>query len=56
MEDSDTYAIFTAEDRSELLFRVFSHITLGGPVNQVDIYTPDLFKYPVVLIHSMKMS
>ena len=35
MEDSEGYDIFSAKDRSELLFRVFTHITLGGSVNQV---------------------
>lgn len=35
MEDSEKYDVFSAKDRSEFLFRVFLHITLGGPVNQV---------------------
>ena len=35
MEESENYDVFSASDRSELLFRVFAHITLGGPVNQV---------------------
>ena len=35
MEDSDNYDVFGAKDRAEFLFKVFAHITLGGPVNQV---------------------
>lgn len=35
MEDSEKYDVFSPKDRSEFLFRVFLHITLGGPVNQV---------------------
>ena len=35
MEDSDSYDVFSAKDRAEFLFKVFTHITLGGPVNQV---------------------
>ena len=37
MEDSDKYDVFSRDDRSEFLFKVFLHITLGGPVNQVRI-------------------
>ena len=35
MKESDNYDIFTENNRSEFLFRVFTHITLGGPINQV---------------------
>ena len=35
MEDSSNYDVFSEKDRSEFMFRVFCHITLGGPVNQV---------------------
>ena len=35
MEDSDKYDVFSTKDRVEFLFKVFTHITLGGPVNQV---------------------
>jgi hypothetical protein len=35
IKDSENYDIFGAKDRSEFLFKVFTHITLGGPVNQV---------------------
>ena len=35
MEDSDHYELFSDDERAEFLFRVFSHIVLGGPVNQV---------------------
>eukprot|EP00040_Diaphanoeca_grandis_P011043 m.56518 g.56518 ORF g.56518 m.56518 type:complete len:267 (+) comp22257_c2_seq1:84-884(+) len=36
LEDSDHYDIFTKENRKELLFRVFQHLTLGGPLNQYE--------------------
>ena len=35
MKESENFDIFSTEDRSEFLFRVFTHITLGGPINQV---------------------
>ena len=35
MEDSDHYELFSDDERAEFLFGVFSHIVLGGPVNQV---------------------
>ena len=35
MKESENYDVFCAKDRSEFMFRVFTHITLGGPVNQV---------------------
>ena len=37
MKESENYDIFSAKDRSEFLFKVFTHITLGGPVNQVRV-------------------
>mmetsp|Transcript_26145 Transcript_26145/g.68627 ORF Transcript_26145/g.68627 Transcript_26145/m.68627 type:complete len:266 (-) Transcript_26145:249-1046(-) len=36
MEDSDHYDTFTDNDRAELLFKIFQHITLGGPLNQYE--------------------
>jgi hypothetical protein len=36
IKDSENYDIFGAKDRSEFLFKVFTHITLGGPVNQYE--------------------
>lgn len=36
MEDSDHYDIFSAEERKELLFKIFQHLTLGGPLNQYE--------------------
>ena len=37
MEDSDNFDVFDGKDRSQFLFKVFSHITLGGPINQVNL-------------------
>lgn len=34
-EDSDHYDTYTSADRSEFIFRLFKHLVLGGPVNQV---------------------
>ena len=34
-EDSDHYNTYTSADRNEFLFRLFKHLALGGPVNQV---------------------
>lgn len=36
MEDSDHYDMFSSEERQELLFRIFQHLTLGGPLNQYE--------------------
>lgn len=36
MDDSDHYEVFSDEDRNELLFKVFQHLTLGGPLNQYE--------------------
>eukprot|EP00041_Stephanoeca_diplocostata_P018092 m.375439 g.375439 ORF g.375439 m.375439 type:complete len:265 (-) comp20918_c0_seq1:1922-2716(-) len=37
LEDGcDEYGIFTPEDRRELIFKIFQHLTLGGPINQYD--------------------
>ncbi|CAI8019472.1 Cilia- and flagella-associated protein 300 [Geodia barretti] len=36
IKDSENYDVFGAKDRSEFLFKVFTHITLGGPVNQYE--------------------
>lgn len=43
LEDSDHYDIFSESDREEFLFRLFSHICLGGSVCQFeDTITPYL--------------
>ena len=34
-EESDNYNMYTSGEREELLFRLFKHLALGGPVNQV---------------------
>eukprot|EP00038_Savillea_parva_P027623 m.60679 g.60679 ORF g.60679 m.60679 type:complete len:266 (+) comp7969_c0_seq1:184-981(+) len=36
MEDCDHYDIFSDADRNELLFKIFQHLTLGGPLNQYE--------------------
>ena len=42
MDDSDHYDIFSEEERSELIFKLFQHLTLGGPLNQ---YEDDIGPY-----------
>ena len=34
-DESDNYDVFSSADRNELIFKVFQHLTLGGPLNQV---------------------
>ena len=34
-KDSQHYHIYSAQDREEFLFKIFQHLVLGGPVNQV---------------------
>ncbi|EDV29603.1 uncharacterized protein TRIADDRAFT_52162 [Trichoplax adhaerens] len=34
MEDSDHYDLFSKEERSEFLFRIFQHLVIGGPICQ----------------------
>ena len=34
-EDWEQSGVFKGEEKRELLFRVFKHLALGGPVNQV---------------------
>ena len=34
-EESDNYDAYTSGERQEFLFRLFKHLALGGPVNQV---------------------
>ena len=34
MEESESYEIFSESDRDELLFKVFTHLCLGGAVCQ----------------------
>jgi len=36
LEDSDNYDMFTEEERSEFLFRLFRHLCLGGAVCQFE--------------------
>jgi len=36
MEDSDHYDTFSESERSELIFRLFKHLILGGPLNQYE--------------------
>lgn len=36
MDDSDHYDIFSDAERNELMFKLFQHLTLGGPLNQYE--------------------
>lgn len=36
MKESEKYDVFGDKDRVEFLFKVFTHITLGGPINQYE--------------------
>ena len=38
MDDSDNYEVYSEEDRTEFLFRIFKHICLGGSVCQVSLW------------------
>ena len=35
MEDSDNYNLYNEKEKNEFLFKIFRHLVLGGPVNQV---------------------
>lgn len=36
MPETQNYDIFSDDDRKELIFRIFQHLTLGGPLNQYE--------------------
>lgn len=36
LDDSEHYDVFSEAERSELIFRIFQHMTLGGPLNQYE--------------------
>lgn len=36
MEDSDNFESFSDSERSEFLFRLFSHVCVGGPICQYE--------------------
>jgi hypothetical protein len=36
MDESDHYDTFSLTDRNELIFKIFQHLTLGGPLNQYE--------------------
>lgn len=61
LEDSEQYDVFSEEDRQELLFRVFKHLALGGPVNQVCMLASPVYFTILdcnlynICPHSMKM-
>ncbi|XP_065888835.1 cilia- and flagella-associated protein 300-like [Dysidea avara] len=40
MDDSDNYDVFSEEDRSEFLFKIFKHVCLGGSVCQYEDDVP----------------
>ena len=42
MEESESYEIFSESDRDELLFKLFTHLCLGGAVCQ---YEDDIQPY-----------
>jgi hypothetical protein len=34
LEDSDYYSLYDDKERSEFLFRIFTHVCIGGPICQ----------------------
>ena len=36
MPESENYDVFSDDDRKELIFKIFQHLTLGGPLNQYE--------------------
>lgn len=44
IEDSDKYDVFSKEERSELLFAVFLHLVMGGPLNQYEDNIKEYFE------------
>lgn len=36
LEDSDNYECYSEDERSEFIFRLFSHICIGGPICQYE--------------------
>ena len=36
VEDSDNFSSFSSTDRQEFLFRLFTHLVVGGNLNQYD--------------------
>jgi len=43
VDGSDNYAVFSPEDRSEFLFRLFTHLVVGGTLNQYDDFIAAYF-------------
>lgn len=35
LEESEQYNVFSDDERQELIFRLFAHLAIGGPLNQV---------------------
>ena len=35
LDSSDNFGEFSSDDRAQLLFRLFAHLVVGGPLNQV---------------------
>lgn len=52
MKESEKYDVFGDKDRVEFLFKVFTHITLGGPINQV-FYVYLLYIRPLKLLKTI---
>lgn len=44
MEESELYDTFTAQERNEFLFRIFSHVIFGGAQNQWEDHVEEYFK------------
>lgn len=36
-EESENHDLFTESEQSELLFRIFKHLSLGGSMNQFEV-------------------
>jgi len=51
LEDSEHYATFSEDERRELLFRLFQHFSLGGPLNQ---YEDEIGPYFDIVKHFYK--
>merc|ERR1712093_963729 len=43
MEESEMFDAFSADDRKELLFRIFQHVLFGGASNQYEDHVEEYF-------------
>merc|ERR1719456_336776 len=44
VEESELYDAFSAKERNELLFHIFSHVVFGGASNQYEDHVEEYFK------------